>query len=241
MARYYWNTYYAQPTVEEIRNRAERTATKARQKGKQYSPVVLQGRTIAHSWWGKAWCSNLERYADYGSRLPRGKRYVRSGAVVDLQIQQGKILARVQGRSPRPYKVEVRISPLSEQRCKEIIERCTERIDSLESLVAGTFPENLKDIFAGNQGLFPTPREISFDCSCPDWASMCKHVAATLYGVGARLDEDPMLFFSLRGIDVDRFTDLAISNRLDTMLANAENPSGRIITSSNWGDIFGVF
>ncbi len=242
MAKRYWDeVHYAQPTMEEIRTKAARSTEQARQKGRQYEPVVLQGRTIARSWWGKAWCANLERYADFETRLPRGQRYVRSGAVVDLKIQKGKILARVQGTRRTPYKVEVRISPLSEERCQEIIERCTQRIDSLESLVSGTFPENLKDIFTGDRGLFPTPKEISFNCSCPDWAVMCKHVAATLYGVGARLDDDPMLFFSLRGIDAMKFTDVAISNRLESMLANAEKPSSRIITSSGWNEIFGVF
>lgn len=239
--RKYWNeVYYSQPTVEEIRTKAEATARKAQEKGKTMHPVIVRGREVAKSWWGRAWCENLERYADYESRLPRGQRYVRSGAVVDLQIKQGKIDARVQGTRSTPYKVEIRISPLSQQRCDEIIDRCTERIESLESLVSGTFPEEMKDVFTGKGGLFPTPREISFSCSCPDWAVMCKHVAATLYGVGSRLDEDPLMFFSLRGIDMDRFADVAIASRIDRMLENADRPSDRIITQSGWEDLFGV-
>lgn len=237
----YWDqTYYPQPTEYEIRSNAAQTARKAAQKGRTLHPVVLAGRTIAKSWWGKAWCQNLEQYADYETRLPRGQRYVRSGAVVDLLIEKGKITARVQGTRKTPYKTEIRISPLSQQRCDEIMERCTERVDTLENLLNGTFPESMKDVFLGEGGLFPMPREISFSCSCPDWAVMCKHVAAALYGVGARLDEDPKLFFSLRGIDTERFVDVVIANRIESMLANADRPSDRILQDADLTALFDV-
>lgn len=237
----YWDqTYYPQPSEYEIRSNIAQTARKAAKKGQALHPVVLSGRTIAKSWWGKAWCANLERYADFETRLPRGQRYVRSGAVVDLQIQKGKIQARVQGTRKTPYKVEIRISPLSQQRCDEIMDRCSTRVDSLENLLSGSFPESMKDIFLGEGGLFPAPKEISFNCSCPDWAVMCKHVAAALYGVGARLDEDPTLFFSLRGIDTGRFVDVVIANRIETMLANVDKPSDRIIRDSELTELFGV-
>ena len=203
-------------------------------------PVVIQGRSIAKSWWGQAWCDNLERYADFESRLERGKRYVRTGAVVDLKIQKGKVLARVQGRRKSPYKVEIRISPLTEARCQRAIEKCSRKIENLEQLVNGNFPEELKETFLGEQGLFPEPKEISFNCSCPDWALLCKHVAAVLYGIGARVDENPLLFFELRGIDVSRFVDVTLANRVESMLANANTTSERIIAGGNWEDLFGV-
>ena len=237
----YWDeTYYPQPTEYELRRNAAETARKATQKGQRLNPVVLSGRQITKSWWGQAWCENLERYADFDTRLSRGQRYVRSGAVVDLQIQTGKVLARVQGTRKVPYKVEIRISPLSQERCDEIMDRCSSRVDSLENLLAGHFPEALKDIFLGADGLFPTPREISFSCSCPDWAMMCKHVAAALYGVGARLDEDPLLFFTLRGIETTRFVDVVIANRVEAMLANVDKPSPRIIRDAALDELFGV-
>lgn len=237
----YWDeTYYPQPTEQELRRNAAETAQKASKKGKLLNPVVLSGRKIAKSWWGQAWCENLERYADFDTRLSRGQRYVRSGAVVDLQIQTGRILARVQGTRKTPYKVEIRISPLSQQRCDEIMDRCSTRVDSLENLLAGHFPEELKDVFLGEGGLFPTPREISFSCSCPDWAMMCKHVAAALYGVGARLDADPLLFFTLRGIETTRFVDVVIANRVESMLSNADKPSPRIIQGAALDDLFGI-
>ena len=237
----YWEqTYYPQPTEYEIRSNAAQTARKASKKGQILHPVIISGRTIAKSWWGKAWCQNLEQYADFETRLPRGQKYVRSGAVVDLQIQKGKITARVQGTRKTPYKIEIRISPLSQQRCDEIMDRCTARVDTLENLLSGSFPESMKDVFLGDSGLFPTPKEISFSCSCPDWAVMCKHVAAALYGVGARLDEDPTLFFSLRGIDTGRFVDVVIANRVAAMLSNVNRPSSRILQDADLTELFGV-
>lgn len=237
----YWESaYYPQPTEAQLKRNAANTAKKAAAKGTTLHPVILSGRTIAKSWWGKAWCKNLEQYADYDTRLPRGQRYVRSGAVLDLQLQKGKILARVQGSRKTPYKVEIRISPLSEAHCQQIMDRCSMRADTLENLLSGTFPETMKDVFLGEGGLFPTPREISFQCSCPDWAVMCKHVAAALYGVGARLDEDPTLFFSLRGIDTDRFVDVVIANRIESMLSNVNKPSSRILQDTAAADLFGL-
>ena len=237
----YWETtYYPQPTETQLKHNAAQTMRKAAGKGKQLCPVVLTGRSIAKSWWGKAWCENLERYADFENRLQRGQRYGRSGAVIDLQMQKGRVSARVQGSRKTPYKVEIRISPLSEERCEQIMDRCSDRVDTLENLLSGSFPETMKDVFLGEDGLFPAPKEISFNCSCPDWAVMCKHVAAALYGVGARLDEDPMMFFSLRGIDTGRFVDVVIANRIERMLSNADRPSSRIIPAIELTDLFGV-
>ena len=201
---------------------------------------MIQGRTIVKSWWGQAWCDNLEKYADFESRLDRGKRYVRTGAVVDLKIQKGKVLARVQGRRKTPYKVEIRISPLSEERCQYAIQQCGRKIENLERLVNGDFPKELKEMFLGDKGLFPEPKEISFNCSCPDWALMCKHVAAVLYGIGARFDDNPLLFFELRGIDVERFIDVTLANRVESMLENVDASSERIITGGDWEKLFGV-
>ncbi len=237
----YWNSgSYSQPTAGQIQARAEASQRRSREKGEVWKPVCVQGRAIAKSWWGAAWCENLERYADYESRLDRGKRYVRSGAVVDLKIQKGKVLARVQGTRKTPYKVEIRISPLSEERCQAVIRKCGRKFRTIEELAAGSFPEEMKELFQGQDGLFPTPKEISFQCSCPDWALMCKHVAAALYGVGTRLDEDPTLFFELRGIDMGRFLDVTLGNRVETMLQNAQKPSGRILEGEDLTALFGV-
>ena len=163
----YWNTgtHYGQPSAEELRQKSAASRKEAKSKGKRLHPIVIEGRAIAKSWWGKAWCDNLEKYADYQSRLGRGKRYVRNGSVIDLQIQKGKITARVQGTRKTPYKTEIRISPLSEERCQAILRQCERKMENLEALLAGNFPEDMKELFQGKDGLFPEPREISFTCS----------------------------------------------------------------------------
>ncbi|MCR5789966.1 MAG: hypothetical protein K6G83_08760 [Lachnospiraceae bacterium] len=241
MARTYYDTeqYFEQPSEYTLKTNASATVQKARSKGKQLHPVTVTGRKIAKSWWGMAWCENLERYADYESRLERGKRYLRSGTVVDLQIDKGHVQAKVQGRRKSPYKVDIRISPVNEEKCEDIIAACGKRIDSLDALLKGRFPEELKEIFLGADGLFPTPREISFQCSCPDWALMCKHVSAVLYGIAVRFDEDPLLFFELRGIDVDHFVDVTLENSVESMLRNVNVKSSRIISDRNWKKLFG--
>ncbi len=237
----YWNSgNFSQPTTAELQRNSESSRKKAQDKGQILEPVVIVGRTIAKSWWGQAWCRNLEQYADFESRLDRGKRYVRTGAVLDLKIQKGRVLAKVQGSRKTPYKVEIRISPLSEEKCQKILEKCGKRIENLEALATGNFPAELKELFTGQEGLFPTPKEISFACSCPDWALMCKHVAAVLYGIGARLDSQPTLFFELRGVDIDRFLDVAVANKVEAMLENAQKPSSRILEGADLNALFGV-
>lgn len=242
--KHYWDdtTVYSQPDADELRKKALDSIRSAKKKGRKYEPVAARTKRgdLCESWWGQAWCSNLERYADYASRLDRGKRYVRSGAVVDLQIRNQIVEARVQGRRKTPYKVEIRIGRLSEENCQKIISRCNKKIESMEALIRGQFPEELKDIFTEKGGLFPSPQEISFGCSCPDWALMCKHVAAVMYAIGIRFDENPFYFFELRGIDVERFIDVALENRVGQMLKNADCKSSRILDTADVSSLFGV-
>jgi len=192
-----WRPYVR---VAERRAKAERKLASLRKKGQAVSPVRIEGRTIARSFWGKAWCTNLERYSDFASRLPRGRTYVRNGSVVDLQIAKGAVRAMVSGSEL--YTVEVDIAPASAKRWKAICRDCAGSIDSLVELLRGRLSERVMDrVCREGDGLFPSPGEIDLNCSCPDWADMCKHVAAVLYGIGARLDASPELLFKLRGVD----------------------------------------
>jgi uncharacterized Zn finger protein len=186
--------------VATRRQRAERAMAKLRKKGHPVAPVVIDGRTIAKTFWGKAWCDNLERYSDYENRLPRGRTYVRNGSVVDLQIGPGEVKAVVSGSEL--YKTAVKVSPLPKPRWHSISKDCAGAIDSLVELLQGRFSKGVMERLCQQRtGLFPSPDEIKLACSCPDWASMCKHVAAVLYGIGARLDEQPELLFKLREVD----------------------------------------
>lgn len=232
--------YFRQPTVAEIRHQAEETVKKAKKKGNIWKPVVLEGRKIATSWWGKAWCDNLERYADYYNRLDRGRRYIRAGAVVDFDITEGKVTAKVIGSRKNPYDIDIDISPLDKEKVKQVVSKCSGKLANAEALISGQFPDELKDLFLEKGMLFPTPKEIKFSCSCPDWAHMCKHVAAALYAVGARLDTDPVLFFTLRQIDISKFVDAALTNRVETMLANSDVKSNRVMDKGEVEGLFGV-
>jgi uncharacterized Zn finger protein len=231
---------YHSATAGEIKAKSIAYLQKAAAKKKELHPVVLEGRTITKSWWGTSWCTNLERYADYEARLDRGRKYVRAGAVVDLGIEEGVIHGAVLGSRAKPYEVQIEIQPLAEGVRKKLAEQCSSKIENIESLVRGTFPDPLKDLFYSKGGLFPSPREIHFNCTCPDWASLCKHVAAVLYGVGTRFDEDPLLFFKLRGIDVNDFIDKAISNRVEQMLSHVNRRTDRMMDDDTAAKLFDV-
>lgn len=212
-------------------------------KGVTLSPVELKSRKIATTWWGQAWNANLERYADFAYRLERGRSYVRNGSVIDLQIEDGVVTSMVTGSESTPYKIRIKISGLTEASTKAIIEKSRKSLDSMTALLSGQFPDELKDMFmAQGAGLFPSPKEIKFSCSCPDVATMCKHVAATMYGVAARLDEKPEMFFTLRGIKMDDFIGQMIKQESATMLDKAATKTDRVIEGSDAevADIFGI-
>ncbi len=236
----YWG-YPRYVSVGEKKANAARKLKQLRKKNPDIQPIVLEGNTLARTWWGKSWNVNLERYADYTNRIGRGRSYVRHGAVLDLQIRSGEVKALVQGSGSRPYSVTIKIKEIDKKVWKKIKDACEGKLESLSELLAGKFPKALGEIFTvKGQGLFPSPKEIKFDCSCPDWASMCKHVAAALYGIGARLDDDPSLFFKLRNVDVNDLIMQAAEGRAQKLLKKAERKSSRVMDDSNLSDVFGI-
>ena len=222
--------------VAERRRQAARAMEKLRKKGLPVAPVILEGRTIAGTFWGRAWCDNLESYRDYENRLPRGRTYVRNGAVIDLQISALEIKAKVSGSSI--YKVSVSIKALTPVLWRSICTDCASGIDSLVELLQGRFSKSVMErICRQDGGLFPKPAEIRFSCTCPDGALLCKHVAAVLYGVGARLDERPELLFRLRAVDE---TDLVAN--LDRALPFSSRPldAGKVLETDDLSALFGL-
>jgi uncharacterized Zn finger protein len=198
MDYYEWKPYVS---VAERKRQAAKRLADLKKKGRAPTPVTIDGQKIAASFWGKSWCDNLERYSDYATRLPRGRSYVRNGCVIDLRIAKGKVVATVSGS--KLYDVTVTISPVVATRWQAICRDCTGAIDSLVELLQGRLAKGVMDrVCRQGDGLFPAPGEIKLRCSCPDWAGMCKHVAAVLYGIGARLDQEPELLFVLRGVEV---------------------------------------
>lgn len=236
----YWG-YPRYVSVGEKRAKAERKLKQLRKKNPAIHPIVIAGSAIAKTWWGKSWNLNLERYADYSNRIGRGRSYVRHGAVLDLLITPGQVKSLVQGSRAKPYSVIIKIKGIGKNIWKNMKAACAGKLDSLPALLAGQFPKALGEIFTvRGEGLFPSPKEIEFDCSCPDWAYMCKHVAATLYGIGARLDEDPGLFFKLRKVKVDDVIRQTVKDQSDKLLKKAEKASARTIAESDLSGMFGI-
>jgi len=232
-------SYYGfRPYVPVVQRRLQaiREVEKLKKKGQTVSPVAINGRKIAESFWGKAWCDNLERYSDYANRLPRGRTYVRNGSVVDLQIERGLVRAMVSGSSI--YKVKIDIGAISRQRWRAIVKDCAGSIGSLVELLSGKLSTNVMErVCREGDGLFPAPAEIKMSCSCPDWAGMCKHAAATLYGAGARLDAAPDLLFCLRGVDR---TELIAAAGADLPMTRTGGARERILADDDVAALFGV-
>jgi len=232
--RYFgWHPYVP---VAKKQQQAKRKLAKLKKQGHSVSPVTIEGRTIAKSFWGKSWCANLERYSDFENRLPRGRAYVRNGSVVDLQIRKGEVAAMVAGSEL--YTVRIAISPVTAPRWKAICRDCAGTVDSLVELLQGRLDKRVMDrVCREGDGLFPTPREIKLSCSCPDWAEMCKHVAAVFYGVGARLDENPQLLFLLRNVDEK---ELLGHIEQDFPLTRETPSAAKILNDSDVAALFGL-
>jgi uncharacterized Zn finger protein len=222
-------------SVAERRKRAARKLAQLRKKGHDPRPVEISGRTIATTFWGKAWCSHLESYADYESRLPRGRTYARNGSVIDLQVTKGELRALVSGSEI--YDVLVRIEPLAPARWKRARKECAGQIGTVVELLSGRLSTEVMAVLCHREkGLFPGTREIRMSCSCPDGVVLCKHLAAVLYGVGARLDQAPDLLFTLRGVDGAEL--IADAGRAKGLAA--ANRAGAAIGDEHLGEIFGI-
>ena len=232
MSRYGWSPYVP---VAKRREQARKKMEKLRKKGLEIKPVTIEGRTIARTFWGKGWCDHLESFSDYENRLPRGRTYVRNGSVCHLDVTPGKVTAMVSGSSM--YTVTIEIKTLPKKKWNSVKKRCAGQIDSLIELLQGKLSASVMSVVTDRKaGLFPLPGEISLMCTCPDWAEMCKHVAATLYGVGARFDESPELLFLLRGVDYEEL----ITVEPDAVADAGKKSSRKRISDDALADVFGI-
>jgi uncharacterized Zn finger protein len=233
MSWYDWRPYVP---VAQRRRQAQQQLRTLKKNGRAISPVMIEGRTIAKSFWGKSWCANLERYSDYANRLPRGRSYIHNGSVIDLQIGKGEVSAWVSGSEL--YQIKIVIAPVLTRRWRSICADCAGSIDSVIELLQGQLAKGVMDrVCREGDGLFPSPKEITLSCSCPDWADMCKHVAAALYGVGARLDEQPQMLFVLRGVDENELLAGAGQN----LALTKERPAAaKVLDADDVGALFGI-
>ncbi len=230
---YSWGPYVS---VAQRRKQAAAKLARMRKKGQAVDPVIITGRTIASSFWGKAWCTNLERYSDFENRLPRGRSYVRNGSVLDLKITKGEVAAQIWGS--KLYRVRIGIAPVTAPRWSAICKDCSGSIDSVVELLQGRIDKSVMDrVCRQGSGLFPAPDEIELSCDCPDWADMCKHIAAALYGIGARLDERPELLFVLRRVNEK---DLIASAGRDLTRPTRKRAKGKVLVEDDLAALFGL-
>lgn len=204
-----WYTFKPYVPVALRRAQAIQEIAKRTKAGQTARPVRITGRSISSTFWGQAWCTNLESYSDFENRLPRGRTYVRNGSVVDLVIEKGRIKALVSGSEL--YEIEIDITALPKQSWETVKRQCGGKIGTLVELLQGKLSKAVMELVTDRQqGLFPKPKEITMSCSCPDYAGMCKHIAATMYGVGNRFDSSPELLFLLRGVNHEELIEQAI-------------------------------
>lgn len=219
--------------VAKRRAAARRQMDQLRKQGHTIEPIEIEGRTIARSFWGKGWCEHLESFSDFSNRLPRGRTYVRNGSVCHLAVKPGMIEAHVAGSEL--YRINIRITKLDTKTWEAIKRRCAGQIGSILELLQGKLSDRVMAVVADRQtGLFPKPGQIKLDCSCPDWATMCKHVAAVLYGVGNRLDARPELLFTLRGVDPQEL----IAAEID--LPDQAQSGAQTLADEQLSDVFGI-
>jgi uncharacterized Zn finger protein len=222
--------------VAKRRAQAMLKMEKLRKKGANIQPVRIEGRQIARTFWGQSWCEHLEKFSDYENRLPRGRTYVRNGSVCHLEIAKGRIAAKVSGSDI--YDIQIAIKPLPKDKWRRVKDSCAHQVGSLLELLQGRLSDHVMAVVTDkNKGLFPQPGEIDLACSCPDWANMCKHVAAVMYGIGARLDEKPELLFILRGVD---HAELVTADAAKAVVTKSRKTDRRTLDESELSEVFGI-
>ncbi len=220
-------------SVGERSARAQRKIRQLKKKNPNLNPVVIDGKQIASSWWGKAWINHLKHYADFDNRVGRGRSYVKNGLVIHFAIKPGHIESIVMGTSSSPYNIKIKTKKLSPNKWNKMKRLSREHLCTLPELNEGKFPKELKDIFSDRgEGIFPTIKEMSFHCSCPDWANMCKHVSASLFALGSQIDNNIDLFFKLRGVNTSELVQSALKDEAKHLKNRKFEDTAQVLTLS---------
>lgn len=191
---------------------------------------MARNNSFSSTWWGKQWIDVLESFG-WANRLERGRRYARNGSVSELNIEKGKIVAKVRGSRNTPYKVTIKLAKLKKKQWQTVLKYLSTKALYAAKLLSGNMPEDIAAIFqeAGVNLLPEDDSELSTKCSCPDFAVPCKHIAAVHYLIARELDKDPFLVFKLRGMAKDevldhllKYSDKKIKTRDNDATASAE-------------------
>lgn len=213
----YWDDYYKPQPIrvkDGIKTKSERGA-------------------IGETWWSKRWIGVLESF-NMGARLTRGRSYARQGQVLSIDVEPGLVKAKVQGSRPKPYNVKIQLQPLSDSDWDKVTEAMAAQAIFAAKLLAGEMPTDIEEVFrAVHVSLFPTAlKDLETDCSCPDWANPCKHIAAVYYLLAERFDEDPFLIFKLRGRTKEQIIETLREKRAVTTPAESPTPAASTETTS---------
>lgn len=184
---------------------------------------------IGSTWWSKRWIKTLESFS-LGTRLTRGRSYARQGQVISIDVEPGIVKAKVQGSMPKPYNVKMRLKPLSDTDWEKVTDAMAAQALFVAKLLAGEMPTNIEEAFeAVSLSLFPTAlRDLETDCSCPDYANPCKHIAAVYYLLAERFDEDPFLIFKLRGRSKEQIISTLRAKRIETLPPESASPASGV-------------
>jgi uncharacterized Zn finger protein len=222
--------------VAKRREKALRKIKKLAKQGLTIQPVEIVNKKITTTFWGKAWCDHIELFKDYENRLPRGRTYVRNGSVCHLAIDQGLITGMVSGSEI--YNISIKINTLEPSKWEHIKKICMGKISSLLDLITGKLSAGVMEVVCDSKnGIFPLSTDIKLSCDCPDYATMCKHIAAVLYGVGSRLDVQPDQLFKLRGVNHEELVDLKVA--IDDV-TKAKEPKHRHLIDPKLSQIFDI-
>ncbi|MEO8383315.1 MAG: SWIM zinc finger family protein [Acidobacteriota bacterium] len=156
---------------------------------------------FATQWWAKRWIAVLEGF-NLGARLQRGRTYARGGQVMGIDVQAGRVEAKVQGSRRDPYRVSIAMATFTPADRKRLGVALSASPLHLAKLLAGEMPQDIETVLEKERlSLFPVrQKELTTECSCPDWSNPCKHIAAVYYLLGEEFDRDPFLLFTVRGV-----------------------------------------
>lgn len=171
--------------------------------------IRKQTGEIGETWWAKRFLSILDSFG-WSKRLTRGRSYARSGQVIEYNIDYGVITSKVQGSRAKPYSINIKVKTLSMKQWSSIIKTMASQARFLAKLLSGEMPHDIEDLFKSTGvPLFPSSeKDFHAECSCPDWANPCKHIAAVYYVVGEAFDRNPFLIFHLRGVKKDELLEM---------------------------------
>ena len=165
--------------------------------------IEMASRPITKTWWGEKWLDALKG-VDYANRIGRGKTYANTGRVYDIIINDNLALAKVKGNYQSFYNVSVEFKQFSQSEKNTIIKAIYENPTVMSALLNRKLPREVYDLLKSqNVNVFPTShRDLNTDCNCPDYATICKHIAGLVYMIALEIDKDPFLIFKLRGLDL---------------------------------------